>query len=209
MSSPDTWMPLFVGDYLADTMHLNGAQHGAYLLLLMNYWRNGPLPTDEGQLAAIARTERKPWAKDVWPAIRQFFTLIDGRYHQKRADKELARAKDISSKKRAAAEARWSNGSTHEDPPDGGRGALHKGTNGDASAMHVHDGCMPPAHPPDMLRAGASPSQSQKDPPRGPPVNGGAARRGSRMAFADMDRREFGDGVADLGVARLRIAGGG
>jgi uncharacterized protein YdaU (DUF1376 family) len=92
MSSGNGWMPLYIGDYLADTMELDAAQHGAYLLLLMFYWRNGPLPVEDAKLAQIARTDPRVWKKTVGPVVKAFFREAHGRLHQKRADLELAKA---------------------------------------------------------------------------------------------------------------------
>lgn len=117
MSTADTWMPLYVGDYLADTGHLSACEHGAYLLLLMHYWRNGPLPDNDKQLAAIARLDRKTWVSDVGPTIREFFVLEDGRLHQKRADRERAKWADISAKRREAGKA-GAQAKHHPKPPD-------------------------------------------------------------------------------------------
>ena len=52
------WMPLHIDDYLADTGHLTGAEHGAYLLLIMHYWQNGSLPGSERLIARVARMDR-------------------------------------------------------------------------------------------------------------------------------------------------------
>ena len=107
MSRTDTWMPLYVGDYLADTGRLTTVGHGAYLLILMDYWRNGPPPDDDGSLAAIARIDRKTWDKELRSVIRSFFKLgDDGLLHQKRLDHERAHAIQLSDKRRAAAQSK-------------------------------------------------------------------------------------------------------
>lgn len=99
MSSNTKWLPFYVADYLGDTMHLSTLQHGAYMLLLLHYWRSGPLPSDQGQLAAIAKLDTKAW-QTVWPVLQPFFTANgDGTLHQKRMDWELKRWAEISDKR--------------------------------------------------------------------------------------------------------------
>jgi uncharacterized protein YdaU (DUF1376 family) len=110
MSRPDGWMPLWIGDYLADTMHLTGPEHGAYLLLLMHSWRTGPLPDDDRQLAAIARTDRSEW-KQMAKTIRAFFAATDAGLVQKRLEAERENAGRNAERRteaaRTAAAKRW------------------------------------------------------------------------------------------------------
>lgn len=84
----DAWMPLWVGDYLADTRRLNTTQHGAYLLLIMDYWRNGPPPNDDSILSRITLSSLEDWIK-LRPAIEPFFTTSNGTWNHKRIDLEL------------------------------------------------------------------------------------------------------------------------
>lgn len=92
------WMPLYVGDYLGDTGHLSTSQHGAYLLLMMHYWRKGELPDDDRQLSAITKLPLKIWI-DNRPTIQAFF--YNGWFH-KRIDEELAKMERISNKRSSA-----------------------------------------------------------------------------------------------------------
>jgi uncharacterized protein YdaU (DUF1376 family) len=112
----DIWMPLDIGKYLGDTMHLTTLQHGAYLLLLMDYWKRGPMQNDERQLAAITRMDATSiaWA-DAWAVLKQYFPLADdGLLHNAKADKEIAKATSnqavASEKAKNAALKRWSKG---------------------------------------------------------------------------------------------------
>jgi uncharacterized protein YdaU (DUF1376 family) len=55
----DIWMPLYIGDYLSATEHLQTPEHGAFLLLLFHQWRTGrPLPGDLAALVQITKARR-------------------------------------------------------------------------------------------------------------------------------------------------------
>lgn len=88
MSAPP-FMPLYVGDYLADTVHLTATEDGAYLRLLMCMWRaGGTLPSDDVRLARFCKLTPAQWQR-VKPAVMEFFTVVDGVISQRRLSKEL------------------------------------------------------------------------------------------------------------------------
>jgi uncharacterized protein YdaU (DUF1376 family) len=92
------WMPLYVGDYLGDTGHLTTTQHGAYLLLMMHYWRKGELPDDDRQLSKIAKLPLKTWC-EYRPTLQDFF---HAGWKHKRIDAELERMMRVSEKRAIA-----------------------------------------------------------------------------------------------------------
>lgn len=101
------WMPFYVGDYLGKTQRLSAIEHGAYMLLIMEYWQSGSLPNDDNQLARISRLTLKEWQR-IRDTIAAFFQP-GWRHH--RVEEELARADAISSAKseagKAGAAKRW------------------------------------------------------------------------------------------------------
>ena len=106
------YMQLYVADYLADTMHLNVDQHGAYLLLIMNYWQTGkPLPDNDQRLQCVCRTSAEHW-QELRPALEEFFVIKDGYWYHNRLDKDLEKVRSKSESARKAAEKR------HNSPPD-------------------------------------------------------------------------------------------
>lgn len=111
------WMPFYVGDYLGDTQRLTTEQHGAYLLLILDYWRSGPAPDDDAVLAQITRLPLAAWKRHR-SAIARMFQVTDGEWRHKRIDHEISAAKDNaerrSSKARDGANAKWGESATGE-----------------------------------------------------------------------------------------------
>ena len=97
MSKPDTWMPLYVAKYLADTTLFTTELHGAYLLLLFSGWMNGgDLPDDDDQLAAATKMTPAAWRK-ARPVLVTKFTVEGGVWRQKRLSDELTKARTMYS----------------------------------------------------------------------------------------------------------------
>jgi uncharacterized protein YdaU (DUF1376 family) len=108
----DIWMPLYIGDYLADTSHLDAERSGAYLHLLMHYWRKGPLPNDIGSVVSITKLRAVDAPSIAQALLTEFFTLNgDGHWHQKRQDIEIekwnTKKKKAKEKAEKAAHSRW------------------------------------------------------------------------------------------------------
>jgi len=82
--SQTPFMPLWVSDFLGDTLDLDAAEIGAYMLLLMAQWNRGgnSLPNDEKKLQRVARCGRN-WGK-VWANISRFFEVDESGVYSKR-----------------------------------------------------------------------------------------------------------------------------
>ncbi len=104
----DAWMPFYVSDYVADTMHLSTEEHGIYVLLMIFYWRTqSPIKNDKNFIKNVCKISSKKSEK----ILSQFFNLKDGYWHHKRIEKELAKSLENQEKKSErgtkGAEARW------------------------------------------------------------------------------------------------------
>lgn len=69
-------LPLFTDAFISDTMHLNAAQTGAYVMLLMCAWRSKDcsIPNDDSILARYARMDLRTWKANK-KIIMEFWDL--------------------------------------------------------------------------------------------------------------------------------------
>ena len=146
MAKADAWMPLWIGDYRRDTSRLTLAEHGAYLLLLMDSWTNGPPADDDAELCRILGCQPAEWRK-TRQKIARFFTISGGVWHHKRVASEKAGAEERSgkaaAKARLAAEARWGREKGGKEPAEPMPQAMLQALPG-AMPEDVLEQCPPP-----------------------------------------------------------------
>ena len=95
MTSGPLWMPLYPGDYLRDTRHLTTLQHGAYLLLIMEYWVKGRLPGTDAERRRITALSSKQWRSNR----SALAALFSPDWRHERIERELEKAKELRLKR--------------------------------------------------------------------------------------------------------------
>ncbi|HDZ1288593.1 DUF1376 domain-containing protein [Klebsiella pneumoniae] len=110
------YMQLYIADYLADTMHLSTEEHGAYLLLMFNYWQTGrAIP--KSRLSKIARLSNDRWSS-VESSLKEFFNDNGTEWVHERIERDLEMVRSSQRQKsdagKASAKARKAKKSTTE-----------------------------------------------------------------------------------------------
>lgn len=99
------YIQLYIADYLADTAHLTTIQHGAYLLLIFNYWQRGhALNNTNGRLASVVRMSNEEWEQHE-QTLAEFFEVDGDEWRNHRIDEDLAAVEAKSTKASLAGKA--------------------------------------------------------------------------------------------------------
>lgn len=103
------FFPLAIDAYLADCSHLEDAEHGRYLLILMELWRapRQRLPNDDAWLARRFRRSVERVQTELRPLIAEFCQCDGNWITQKRLSKEHARARGVTKQRSDAAKSLW------------------------------------------------------------------------------------------------------
>lgn len=106
------YFPFHVGDYSAHTAHLEPLEDLAYRRALDAYYlKESPLPREPAEVARLIRM--RSHVAEVEQILREFFTLSDDGWTNKRADDEISKMRDKQNKARqsglASAAARSGN----------------------------------------------------------------------------------------------------
>lgn len=89
------YVQLYIADYLGDTAHLSTEEHGAYLLLIFNYWQRGKaLDNTNNRLAYVTRLSEERWI-EVQKHLAEFFILSEEQWFHVRIEEDIKRIDDV------------------------------------------------------------------------------------------------------------------
>jgi uncharacterized protein YdaU (DUF1376 family) len=200
-------LEIWTDAYLADTGDLELAEHGAYHLMLYIAWRrsDNALPNDmdwlKRAMAAHSKLHGHTFNAIVPKLLTRFWELsTDGKWRQKRLDRERQFRRENSSKARQNALKRWSNSSQtlfKPDAPDNEISGL-----ADAVASDPH---MLPTPPPKKEVRSIIPStaSAREGGHQNHPQNGNGYRAGT-VTLDDPDQR-----IARFQQSLVPVLGGG
>lgn len=145
-------LPLWTDSFLADTIHLDAKETGAYLMLIMSAWRSPDccLPNDDKKLARMARCTPREWTR-IKEEVLDFWYIEDDKLYQKKLNEVRQMVAVKSQKAKTAADAKWLKSK------DSG--------NADASAKHMPQGCQPKPKPKPKKEEEAKASPKKKTNP--------------------------------------------
>lgn len=111
------YFKLHVGDYYASTLELSADEHGAYLMLLMAYYRSErPLPLSMKEIYRIARSTTDDHRAAVDYVLGRYFEKRADGYYNERCEYEIDVARGKVDKSKKAARARWEANKNNELP---------------------------------------------------------------------------------------------
>jgi uncharacterized protein YdaU (DUF1376 family) len=145
-----SFMPMYVGDILRNTLHLRAENFGAYHYLIYHYWEHGKLPQSDRELAQIAHLPPHRW-KTHKATLQAFFSET---WTHDRIDAERVKAAQLIEKRRNAANCRWN---------------AHASST--CNAYEMQDPCIPDGMESTFTEGvlDFSPSKKSKTPSRTPP----------------------------------------
>jgi len=97
------FMPMFWGDFFANTLHLSAQELGAYVALIGHAWEHdGNIAVAD--LQRVARVSNWHWTK-IQVRLEPFFNTLKVRnnWHHERVHSERTKAAEISNKRKEAA----------------------------------------------------------------------------------------------------------
>jgi uncharacterized protein YdaU (DUF1376 family) len=167
-----------IGDYLKKTAHLSLAEHGAYGLMLQNFYATEkPLPTGKS-LYRLLRAEDRAERAAIDSVVRQFWHEEGGGLTNPRALEELQADRAYIERQRHAAAKRWG---------ASGNGSGYP-TQAHAATMPAHANGIDPASFRDIPST-PTPTPNPISPPQPPPSRGGHVRQGALGADANRKQK--------------------